>query len=112
MDFLGADSVAPVGVVVVVVSSAAVVGGGCLLSEELFPFSTLAERTGSEVLDCEPVLIESERVCTLFPLFPPLSLLLLLFSEGAGWFLSHVFIMDNPMELLLLVLLPPFPATG
>lgn len=106
MDFLGADSVAPVGVI-----SSAVVVGGCLLSEELSPFSTFAERTGSEVLDCEPVLIESERVCTLLPLFPP-PLSLLLFSEGGGWFLSHVFIMDNPMELLLLVLLPPLVATG
>jgi len=57
------------------VSSAAVCSC-CLLIEDSVHFPHLQrERMGSEVLDCESVLIESDRIFTL-PLFPPLSLLL------------------------------------
>lgn len=93
-------------------SAAAVAGGGCLFSdEELSPALTLfAVRRGSDELDCEPVLIESESVCCTRAAPPlPLSLLLLLFSaECGGWFRSHVFIMDKPIELVVLPV-PPSP---
>jgi len=56
MDFLGAVSMASVWEE----SSAAEVFG-CLLSEELSPLSTLAVRRSSDVLDCEPVLMESDE---------------------------------------------------
>lgn len=102
MDFLGTFSIASsVWLSRVIVEAL----DGCLLSndEELFPWR-----------DCEePVLMESDKDCTLVPPGADgvaLSFLLLLLSfDCGGWFLSHVFIMDNPMELLLPVLPPPLP---
>ena len=45
-----------------------------MLFIKLSPLSTLVVRRGSDVLDCEPVLMESDRVCcTLLLLLPPLS---------------------------------------
>lgn len=106
MDFLGAalSTTAPVWLL----SSATAVVGGCLFSDdEISPFMAFALRRGTDELDCEPVLMESDSVCTRAA---PLSLLLLF--SGGGWFLSHVFIIDKPMELLLLFVLssPPPPA--
>jgi len=56
MDFLGAVSMASIWEE----SSAAEVFG-CFLSEELSPLSTLAMRRGSDVLDFEIVLMESDE---------------------------------------------------
>lgn len=72
--------------------------GWCLLSEEeLSPLSTFDARSGSatEEVDCETVPdIFAESDC------------------GAGWFLSHVFIIDNPIEVLFLGLPPPSPPSA